>query len=259
MSAGCTSCGRKEGCEHRKSGMFEAIDLALARFYPSRCWDDRRDEAGEGGPDAASRLAAPLANQLARRLSTLCVPLPGRAEEYCAYVYVLCTGRPPALIELREGLVDWPEELAPAGRGALAPPWEELYLRVALSDLGPFAAVQQVSLRGERLGDRLWVEEAARPGVFDPPLLSRFQRLVAVLAELHVRNLDCGDIAEPPSGFDPGGYRHRYGDLPGIINYLFFPLPAASLTSTLVPSPRPTSSSLPPRPPIPDRRTAGIE
>jgi hypothetical protein len=60
--------------------------------------------------------------------------------------------------------------------------WEETYLRVALLDLAPFAAVQQVTSRGELLGDRLWVEEASPAGMFDRPLLPRFGKLVAMSA-----------------------------------------------------------------------------
>lgn len=283
MSDGCTSCGRKGGCDHRKATMFAAIEAALARLYPTRRWEHRQEDRGEGrregrkeddrrageragrgegpaaGPETAAPLAVLLRERLAQRLSASCRHVPGRAEEYCAYLYVLCTGRSPSLIELREGLLETPPELPSAGRGARAPVWEELHLRVALSDLAPFAAVQQVTVRGEVLGDRLWVEEAPRAGVFDPPLLPRFQKLVAVLTEVGIRNLDCGDIARPPAGFDPGGYQQRYGELPGTIDYLFFAQPAGTVTSTLARLPGPPAAS-PSRPlPNPDRRSACIE
>jgi hypothetical protein len=248
MSGGCTSCGRKEGCGHRKAGMFAAIDQALARWYPSGRWGER---SPLGLPPEGPDDAPGLRDRLGERLSALCVHVPGRGQETCAYLYVLCTGRPPALIELREGLADPPEDLASV--------WEELYLRVSLSSLARFAAVQQVTLRAEMLGDRLWVEEAPRAGVFDPLLLPRFRKLVAVLAELGIQNLDCGDICEPPAGFDPGLYRERYREQPGIINYLFYPQPAASVRGTLVRLRPPPSHARPPRPAIPDRRSARIE
>ena len=104
MSDGCTSCGRKGGCDHRKAVMFAAIDEALARLYPSRRWDEWRDDLPGSG--IAPALATSLCDRLAERLSSLCVHLPGSAEEYCSYLYVLCTGRQPALIEVREGC--WP-------------------------------------------------------------------------------------------------------------------------------------------------------
>jgi hypothetical protein len=208
--------------------MFAAIEEALLRLYPDRCWHERTDAPVRG---VSATLGLGLAERLARRLSARTVFLPGTEPGSCSYVYVLCTGRPPALIDRREGF----GPAAPIaddspGRGAL----EELYLRVALSGLAPFAAVQQATLRGEPLGDRLLVEETPRSGVFDPLLLRRFQQLVAVLAELGIRHLDCGEIVEGPAGFDPGDYPRRFGGQPGIINYLFFPQPAVTVTSTVV-------------------------
>jgi hypothetical protein len=252
MSEGCTSCGRKGGCDHRKAGMFAAIEGALARLYPDRRWQER-PWPGQESFGVGAALAGRLCDRLAERLSALCVHLPASRIDRCSYLYVLCTGRPPALIQLREGLLPADEEIMPPGRGAL----EETYLRVALSTVAPFAAVQQVRLRGELLGDRLWVEEAPRTGVFDPPLLPRFRKLVAVLAELQIQHLDCGEIMEPPSGFDPGSYPDSYGEPPALINYLFFPQPAATTTSTLIRLSAPSPSHLPP--PIPDRPRALIE
>jgi hypothetical protein len=253
MSDGCTSCGRKGGCDHRKAGMFAAIEAALARLYPGRRWH-QGPFPGQAEFGVSPALAARLCDRLAERLSALCVHLPGGPLDRCSYLYVLCTGRPPALIQLREGLLAPEEGGLPSGRGAL----EETYLRVALSTVAPFAAVQQVRLRGELLGDGLWVEEAPRTGVFDPPLLPRFRKLVAVLAELQIQHLDCGDIMEPPPGFDPGSYPDRYGEPPALLNYLFFPEPAASLSSTLI---RLSAGASPSHlsPPIPDRPRALIE
>src|SRR4029453_9186447 len=100
MSAGCTSCHRKGGCDHRKASIFAAIEEALPRLYPARRWQDR--VGGGGGVSAA--LGRQLADRLARRLSARTVYLSGDRPGSCSYVYVLCTGRPPALIERREGL-----------------------------------------------------------------------------------------------------------------------------------------------------------
>jgi hypothetical protein len=232
--------------------MFAAIDQALTRLHPDRRW---QDEAlpGQRAFGIGPALAGRLCDRLAERLSALCVHLPGGPADRCSYLYVLCTGRPPALVQLREGLLPPEEGPSPSGRGAL----EETYLRVALSTVAPFAAVQQVRMRGELLGDRLWVEESPRTGVFDPPLLPRFRKLVAVLAELEIQHLDCGDIMEPPAGFDPGTYPDRYGEPPALINYLFFPQPAACPSSTLIRLAAPSPSHLPP--PIPDRPRALIE
>ena len=232
MSEGCTSCGRKGGCDARKHQMFAALDAALARLYPTRRWDERDDGAAfeAGVPAAEGHVIAALA---AARLGAAAVHRPGAAAETCDYVYVLCVGRTPSLAELRE------ECGAPGGlaalRAALADgPVTDVYLRVALSTLAGFAAVQEVALSGHLdAGDRAVVlTETARAGVFAPALLRRMQLLVAVLAERNVRHLDFGDIAGPPDGFDPGRYADDYGGAPAIANYLFYPQPPAGVSIT---------------------------
>lgn len=226
MSDGCTDCGRKGGCDHRKQGMFEAIDQALSRLYPTRRWQDR-DDGGELAPGRGPSLA----RRLAARLGTLALHVPGTAEEYCDYVYVLCLGRSPSLLEVREGLADAHQVMDEA---ADTDGVSELYLRVALSTLAPFAAVQQVTMRGTLAAGVVLIEEAPRTGVFDPVLLPRFKTLVAVLTELDLRNLDFGDLTQAPPGYDPGDYRVRYGGEPAVANYLFYPQPASSITTTAV-------------------------
>jgi hypothetical protein len=236
MSDGCTDCGRKGGCDARKGPMFAAIDEALGRLYPSRSWSERHeDDELRAAVDPA--LGAALADRLAGKLSALALHQAGRPDEYCDFVYVLCMGRTPSLLELREGLCP-PEQAGLEGAGGDGEPGDQFtehYLRVALSTLAPFAAVQQVALRASRTDDVLIVEEAARAGVFDAVLLPRFQKLVAVLAELGVRHLDFGDIADPPAGFDAGDYGERFGGAPAIANYLFYPQPCSSITTAVVP------------------------
>src|SRR4051812_1042220 len=108
---GCTDCGKKGGCEAHKGSMFAAIDEALARLYPTRRWPERDDEAAFGAGLTAGEGEA-LAHALGARCKALAVYRPGRPEETCDYVYVLCLGRPPSLLEVREGL-------APAGAMAV--------------------------------------------------------------------------------------------------------------------------------------------
>ena len=227
MSEGCTSCGNKGGCDARKHGMFGAIDEALARLYPTRRWTER-DEAAAFGAGVTAGEGAALARALASRLKALALHRPGTAEETCDYVYVLCLGRTPSLIERREGLVDRLEDDADV---------EELYLRVALSTVARFAGVQQVTMRATRDEDgQLVISEAPRTGVFDPVLLKRFQTLVGVLAEHDIRHLDFGEILTPPEGFDPADYAERYGGAPSVANYLFYPHPASAVTTTVLPA-----------------------
>jgi hypothetical protein len=232
VSEGCTNCGRKGGCDARKHEMFAALDGALARLYPTRRWDQRDDDAAfeAGVPAAEGHVLAALASA---RLSAAAVYRPGAAAETCDYVYLLCVGRTPALAALRE------EAGTLAGLAALREalqdgPVTDVYLRVALSTLAGFAAVQEVTLSGRLDPDdgAVILSETARAGVFEPSLLRRMQLLVALLAERNIRHLDFGDIAEPPEGFDPGSYADEYGGAPAIANYLFFPQPAAGVTTT---------------------------
>jgi hypothetical protein len=224
MSEGCTNCGSKGGCDSRKGGMFAAVDEALARLYPTRRWLERDEEAAFGAGVTPAEGAA-IARSLAARLKALALYRPGTAEETCDYVYVLCLGRTPSLIERLHGLVDRLDDDEEV---------EELYLRVALSTVARFAGVQQVAMRATREGIQTVISEAPRTGVFDPVLLKRFQALVAVLSEHDVRHLDFGEIVEAPDGFDPGDYADRYGGVPAVANYLFFPQPAAAITTTIL-------------------------
>lgn len=221
---GCTDCGRKGGCDDRKGGMFAAMDQALLRLYPTRRWGERDEEAAFRAGVAGQ--GPELADRLARALKALALFRPGAPEEYCDFVYVLCFGRTPSLIELREGTAA-PEE----GGGETI---DELYLRVALSSVAPFAAVQQVAMSLDRSDGELVIAEAPRTGVFDPVLLPRFQKLVAVLAELDIRHLDFGEMTQPPAGFDAGDYGDRYGGAPTIANYFFYPQPASAITTTVL-------------------------
>ena len=228
----CTDCGRKGGCETRKQSMFAELDETLARLYPTRCWSERDDGAAfgwgiEGGEGEA------LARALAGPLRAATTYIAGTPEETCDYVYVLCLGRPPSLVDLREGRLT--EAEAEEARAAVAAgPVEELYLRVALSSLARVAAVQEVRVSAEAQGGTLSIIEAPRAGVFDPILLPRMRQLVAALREHHLRHLDFGEIVEPPAGFDPGDYADEWGRPPAIANYLFYPqAPATVTTATL--------------------------
>ena len=71
--------------------------------------------------------------------------------------------------------------------------------------------------------------ETPRAGVYDAPLLHRFQRLVALLPAYDILHVDFGEISAPPEGFDPGDYAERYGiAAPHRANYLFYPQPSTT-------------------------------
>ena len=206
--------------------MFSEIELALSRLYPSRTWGEPDDVARfEAGISEEDGLA--LADELAAELRAATFYRPGEAEEYCDYIYVLCIGREPCLIQIRDGGVPLPEEL-------WGEPVREQYLRVCLSLMAPMAGVQQVSMEMDEVdGDRV-IRELPRDGVYDAPLLSRFQRLVAILPAYKLLHLDFGEISAPPEGFDSGDYPTLYGSEPHTANYLFFPQPSTMQTTSLL-------------------------
>jgi hypothetical protein len=216
--------------------MFGAVDEALARLYPTRRWDERDEAAGFGAGLGAGEGDA-LAAAAAGRLHAATLYRPGGPEETCDYVYILCLGRTPSLVELREAALD--DGSGEALRAPIAEgPVTEVYLRVALSTLAPFAAVQEVRLTATLDPDHgtIALVEAPRAGIFEPALLKRLQLLVGVLRELNIRHLDFGEIVEPPDGFDPGDYGELWGGVPGIANYLFFPHPPGAVASTTLPA-----------------------
>jgi hypothetical protein len=222
---GCSDCGAKGGCDTRKGAQHEVLDGVLARIYPERVW---------GRPDDEARFRAGVsrgeARRMARSLSTLLkAPTrfrPGAEEDLCDFVWVLCVGREPSLLEVREGTA------APE-----SPRIEETWLRVALSTVGRLAAVQEVrlSLAAETESDApesYVVREQPRAGVYDPVLLQRVRKLSAFLEASDVRYLDFGLLDVPVEGGGDGGYAERYGAPPKLANYLFYAAPPTTQVIT---------------------------
>jgi hypothetical protein len=220
VSCSDDGCARAGGCGTRKGGQRALIARALARLYPTGTWGELDDEArfrrglGRGG---ALRLARGASEAL--KAPTLLVE--GGPDELCDFLYVLCVGREPGLIAVREG------------REALEPGAEELdvrerYLRVALSSLARLAAVQEVEVTLERDGGQLWIREAPRAGVYDPILLKRFQKLVDLVGAHGAAHLDMGLLDAEPVGMEGAAYQARYGRAPRIVNYLFYPSPTTT-------------------------------
>lgn len=224
---GCDQCGSKVGCDHRKQYMFGSIDEALERLYPSGTW---------GQPDDGARFEAgifpeeivELAEDLAATLDAATVHRPGDDDEYCDYIYVLCVGREPCLVQIRDGEVAAPAELA---EGDVI---SEQYLRVCLSSLARFAGVQQVAVDGRVHADSIEIVERPRAGVYDAPLLRRFQTLVASLPARDILHIDFGEISAPHPRLAPGEYGQLFGGEPAVANYLFYPQPANTVVTELV-------------------------
>lgn len=231
---GCSDCNSKGGCDTRKGTQRELLDAAVARVYV-------RGDAG--GPtwgllDDEARFGAGVSRGEARRLSRSLAAVAkapvffrhGEPEDLCDFAWVLCLGRRPSLLELREGSpLEEGVDLLPGVR------LEERWLRVAFSSVARMAAMQEVALSlevGE--GGAALLHESPRPGVFDPQLLKRVRSIVALLEASDVAHVDFGLLDRPLSGASPGDYAARYGAEPMLANFLFMAAPSsAPVTSAL--------------------------
>jgi hypothetical protein len=202
-------------------------------LYPSKTWGEVEDSEPDGMP--RDELDA-LADELAQELGAATFVREGGDDEPCDYIYVLCMGRAPCVVQVRDHDVAVPDEwLSLTGDSGIS----ELYLRVVVSQRARVAAVQQVAIDLQRGVDGGWlVRERPRAGVYDAPLLHRMQKLVAILPAYELLSVDFGDIAHAPPGFQPGVWRDLFGGDPSIANYLFYPQPTTMVaTTTIAPSP----------------------
>ena len=218
---GCTNCKGKAGCDDHKGQMMSGVDEALARLYPTRTWGEANDQIWEG---LAEDELAGLADELASELRAATFVQPGADDEPCDYIWVLCMGRTPCVIQVRDHGVAVPEEWN--DQGAI----QEMYLRVVISQRTRVAAVQQISVEYSQG----LVRVSPRAGVYDAPLLSRMQKLVAILPAYDLMHVDFGDIAHAPPGFHGGHWRDLYGAEPSIANYFFYAQPTTMISTTVI-------------------------
>ncbi len=225
---GCTNCKGKAGCDDRKGHMMSSVDETLARLYPTRTWGEVDDTEPTGlSPDEL----AGLADELAAELNAATFVRPGSDDEPCDYIYVLCMGRTPCIVQVRDHGVDVPAEWSTTDDAI-----HEQYLRVVVSHRARVAAVQQVAIDLVRTDDGLVIRERPRAGVYDAPLLHRMQKLVAILPAYDLLHVDFGEIAHAPPEFSPGVWQDLYGAAPSIANYLFYPQPTTMISTAFVPS-----------------------
>ena len=92
-------------------------------------------------------------------------------------------------------------------------------------DIAPLQA------EGESGPDAWLLQQHLRAGVFEPILLGRYQKLVAVLAEFDIKNVDFGEINEAPDGYEGNVHAELFGTPATIANYLFFAGPTAGITA----------------------------
>jgi hypothetical protein len=225
---GCTNCNSKTGCDHRKGAMMASVDQALEQLYPSKTWGEPDDQEVAGLP--ADEVAA-LADELASTLGAATFVRTGGDDEPCDYIYVLCMGRTPCIVQVRDHGVAVPSEWHTAtATGSLS----ELYLRLVVSQRARVAAVQQVAVDLVRTDAGFLVREQPRAGVYDAPLLSRMQKLVATLPAYELLHVDFGEIAHAPPGFHAGAWRELFGGEPSIANYLFYPQPTTMIATGFI-------------------------
>jgi hypothetical protein len=197
----------------------------LPELYPTLRYGELDDAARDGVPVAESRQLARVAAEALRAPTWF---IEGSPEEACDYVWALCIGRRPALLELREGT---PLDLElPAPGDAL----RESYLRVAISALARVATVQEVRMSLTTDGEVHTLTETPLPGVYDPHLLKRVQALVECVVAADISFLDFGLLESPPAGFRGEDYAAAFGRDPEIVNYLFYPQPPRAESSILI-------------------------
>ena len=145
-----------------------------------------------------ARSSTALADELAQELGAATFVREGGDDEPCDYIYVLCMGRTPCVVQVRD------HGVAGACRVAGHDAIEELYLRVVVSQRARVAAVQQVAIDLIASDGGWLVRERPRAGVYDAPLLRRMQKLVAILPAYELLHVDFGEIAHAPPGFARG-------------------------------------------------------
>ena len=228
---GCTNCKGKSGCDHRKGAMFAALDDVLAKAYPSRTWGEPDDRDFRDPQELADDGAA-LAEELATELNAAAFYVPGGPDDLGDFVWILAMGRTPCILQVRDLGVAPPADWGQQRQDGRI---DELYLRVALSGVARVAGVQQVALSAEPADEGWLIRETPRAGVYDAPLLRRFQRLVAILPAYDLLHVDFGEISAPPPGWHPGAWPELYGaPAPAVANYLFFPQPATTSSLTFL-------------------------
>ena len=250
-----SECGREDGCGSRKAAQKEILDGLIARLYPRRTWGEPDDAACfRGGlhPSAVTRLG----QQLATALKAPAYVQAGGPADLCSFIYVLCLGRQPSLLELRaagggasahadpdEPAGVRPEALDPAsGLSPEADTIRERYLRIACSGITRAACVQEVALELHTSPalcppGLLMIKELPLPGVFDPKLLKRFQKTTDLLLAHGIEHLDMGllDVPAAELGLRGGDYARRFGVEPALLNFFFYAQPVQTATAAFLP------------------------
>lgn len=212
----CSTCTTGGGCSTEKGPQRAYLAASFAELYPDRTWGHLHAEAawGKGITEREARAFSQSLSVVAHgpvRFVT------GRGDTLCHTAYVLCVGRPPSLLDIREGR-------APAESDAIS----EQYLRIHFSTVMRAFCVQEVAME---LGQGL-VREIPRPGVYDPKLLKRFQKIVDFLEASGLEHLDFGLLDAPYPDVVSGEYSSIFATTPTLLNFFFYAAPALMQVTT---------------------------
>jgi hypothetical protein len=217
---GCPASG---GCHDRKDSQRRFLTSEIARVYPDGvrgALDDEQAARGAISREDRRRLGA----SVARALRAPVYARTGAEGDLCDYLYALCVGRHPGLVEVRDGRAVAPAEAV-----------DEVYLRVNLSAISRAACVQEVRMSVTLAGEALVIEERPRDGVLDPTLLGRFQRLIEVIEGAGLVHLDMGMLEKRPEGAAEGAAVDARPAPPTYLNTLFYRHPPTTATTTFHP------------------------
>lgn len=218
----CSTCTRGDSCQAHKAPQREVIARTLAAVYPDATWGRPDDEARfRAGIRAREAQALGRAISTATRAPTFFRD--GGPDDLCHYVYVLCLGRAPALVDVRDGLAVPEDDHV-----------RERYLRVHFSTVARIATIQEVAMELDRSGDGWLLRELPQPGVYDAKLLKRLRAIVDLIEASDIEHLDFGLVDAPVPDAAPGDYEARYGVAPALVNFLFYAQPARTAATTVV-------------------------
>jgi hypothetical protein len=218
----CSNCTRENGCESHKGPQRVAIDDVMRTIYPDGTWG-RPDDEARFRAGIRPREAQALARSLATATKAPTFYRDGGMDDLCHYVWILCLGRTPSLLEVRDGLAPPEDEHV-----------RERYLRVHLSTVARLATVQEVALELDKSGDGWLLRELPLPGVYDAKLLKRMRAVVDLIEASDIEHLDFGLVDKPHPEAHAGDYVERYGVEPALVNFLFYAQPARTSATVVL-------------------------
>jgi hypothetical protein len=219
----CSTCTKSGGCETNKGPQRLLLDETMAKIYPTRTWGQPDDEARfMAGVRRAEVMRLQKALAVATKAPTFFRA--GADDDLADFVYVLCLGREPALVDVRDGLADVPDEA----------PIRERYLRVAFSSVVRAATVQEVAMELDVENGARVIKELPQPGVYDAKILKRMRSVVDLVEASDIEHIDFGLVDKPVANAEFASYVERYGVEPTLANFLFFAQPARTASLSYV-------------------------